>query len=211
MPPLDYKKQARHLYLPSASPAVVNVPEMQFFMVDGTGDPNAPDGEYSHALELLYTLSYAVRMGGKKGAFPAPGYLEYVVPPLEGLWWNSGQNPPDDKTTFRWTSMIRQPDFITAEAFEYARMNAMKKKPHLNVEIARMASFAEGLCVQCLHTGPYDDEPAALARMHAFMKQAALSPDTAGTRTHHEIYLSDPRKTPEERLKTVLRLPVLKA
>ena len=97
MPPLDYKKQARRLYLPSAVPAVVDVPEMQFFMVDGTGDPNAPDGEYSHALELLYTLSYAVRMGGKKGAFPAPDYLEYVVLPLEGLWWNSGQTLPQIK------------------------------------------------------------------------------------------------------------------
>ena len=142
MPPLDYKKQDRRLYFPSAVPAVVDVPEMQFFMVDGTGDPNAPDGEYSHALELLYTLSYAVRMGGKKGAFPAPDYLEYVVPPLEGLWWNSGQNPSADKNTFRWTSMIRQPGFITAEAFEYARMNAMQKKPPLNVEMARMASLA---------------------------------------------------------------------
>ena len=151
MPPLDYKKQARRLYLPSAVPAVVDVPEMQFFMVDGTGDPNAPDGEYSHALELLYTLSYAVRMGGKKGAFPAPDYLEYVVLPLEGL------------------------------------------------------------CVQCLHTGSYDDEPATLARMHVFMEQSGLRPDTSGVRAHHEIYLSDPRKTPAERLKTVLRLPVLKA
>ena len=211
MPPLDYKKQDRRLYLPSAVPAVVDVPEMQFFMVDGTGNPNAPDGEYSHALELLYTLSYAVRMGGKKGAFPAPDYLEYVVLPLEGLWWNSGQNPSADKNTFRWTSMIRQPGFITAEAFEYARSNAMKKKPHLNVEIARMASFAEGLCVQCLHTGSYDDEPATLARMHVFMEQSGLRPDTSGVRAHHEIYLSDPRKTPAERLKTVLRLPVLKA
>ena len=107
--------------------------------------------------------------------------------------------------------MIRQPGFITAEAFEYARSNAMKKKPHLNVEIARMASFAEGLCVQCLHTGSYDDEPATLARMLVYMEQSGLRPDTSGARAHHEIYLSDPRKTPAERLKTVLRLPVLKA
>lgn len=208
MAPLDYKKEDKLLYQPPADPMVLDVPEMQFFMVDGSGDPNTPGGAYEQAVELLYALSYAVRMGGKKGAFPAPDYVEYVVLPLEGLWWNSESNPPEDKNAFRWTSMIRQPGFITEEAFDYARASTMKKKPHLNAAAARMASFTEGLCVQCLHTGSYDEEPATVARMHAFMEQSGLRPDMGNGRTHHEIYLSDPRKTPPERLKTILRIPV---
>lgn len=208
MPPLDYKKEEKHLYLPSTAPTLVDVPEMNFFMVDGQGDPNEPNGSYQHAVELLYALSYAVRMGGKKGALFMPDYREYVVPPLEGLWRTPAGAPPASKKELCWTAMIRQPGFVSAEALDYAREQVRRKKPHLDAEAARLASFREGLCVQCLHMGSYDAEPATVALMHAFMKQAACRPDMDGTRAHHEIYLSDPRKTPVARLKTVLRLPV---
>lgn len=210
MPPLDYKKEEKSLYLPSGSPGLVEVPEMNFFMVDGRGDPNEPEGEYQQAIELLYALSYAVRMGGKKGTFPIPDYREYVVPPLEGLWRSAGNASPlpQHKKDFLWTAMIRQPGFIPPDALDYAAGQVRKKKPLLNTAAARMASFTEGLCVQCLHTGPYDEEPATVARMHAFMEKEGYSPDLEGVRAHHEIYLSDPRKTPAERLKTVLRIPV---
>lgn len=210
MPPLDYKKEEKHLYLPSGAPALVDVPEMNFFMVDGQGDPNDPEGEYQHAIELLYALSYAVRMGGKKGSISIPGYQEYVVPPLEGLWRSAGNAVPlhQHKKDLRWTAMIRQPGFIPREAFQAAVEQLRKKKPHLNTALARMASFTEGLCVQCLHTGSYDEEPATIMRMQAFMEETGCSPDMDSARAHHEVYLSDPRKTPAERLKTVLRLPV---
>lgn len=209
MSPLDFKKEEKRLYLPPAHPVPADIPEMNFFMVDGEGDPNDPAGDYQHAVELLYALSYAVRMGGKRGTFPVPNYREYVVPPLEGLWWGCEHAARAGKKNFRWISMIRQPGFVTPETLAHAR-EQVARKTRLNTEAARLASFREGLCIQCLHTGPYDDEPATLARMHAFMEQEAYLPDMEGLRTHHEIYLSDPRKTPPERLKTVLRLPVRK-
>lgn len=208
MSPLDFKKEEKRFYLPPSHPVLANVPEMNFFMVEGEGDPNDPAGAYQHAVELLYALSYAVRMGGKKRTFPIPDYHEYVVPPLESLWWSCGSTAPACKKDFRWVSMIRQPGFVTQETLSYAQEQVARKKPHLNTEATRLDSLREGLCVQCMHTGPYDDEPATLARMHAFMEEAALLPDMEGSRTHHEIYLSDPRKTPPDRLKTVLRLPV---
>lgn len=208
MPPLDFKKEEKRFYLPPSYPVLVDLPEMNFLMVEGEGDPNDPAGAYQHAVELLYALSYAVRMGGKKKTFPIPDYREYVVPPLESLWWNCQSAAPAGKKNFRWLSMIRQPGFVTQETLSYAKEQVARKKPHLHTGAARLDSLREGLCVQCLHTGPYDGEPATLARMHAFMEQEALLPDTEGARTHHEIYLSDPRKTPPERLKTVLRVPV---
>lgn len=208
MSPLDFKKEEKRFYLPPAHPVLADVPEMNFFMVDGEGDPNEPEGAYQHAVELLYALSYAVRMGGKKRTFPVPGYREYVVPPLEGLWWGCEPEAPVSKKDFRWISMIRQPGFVTQETLAYAQEQVAMKKPHLDTEAGRLDSFREGLCVQCLHTGPYDDEPATLDRMRSFMEQETLLPDMEGLRTHHEIYLSDPRKTPPERLKTILRIPV---
>lgn len=208
MSPLDFKKEEKRLYLPPPHPVLVDIPEMNFFMVEGEGDPNEPEGAYQHAVELLYALSYAVRMGGKRRIFPVPGYREYVVPPLEGLWRGCEHAAPADKKDFRWISMIRQPGFVTSETLAYAQEQVARKKPHLNTGAASLDSLREGLCVQCLHTGPYDDEPATLARMHAFMEREACLPDLEGSRAHHEIYLSDPRKTPPERLKTVLRIPV---
>ena len=208
MSPLDFKKEEKRFYLPPAHPVLADIPEMNFFMVEGEGDPNEPAGAYQRAVELLYALSYAVRMGGKKGTFPVPGYREYVVPPLEGLWRGCECKAPVSKKDFRWISMIRQPGFVTQETLAHAQEQVARKKPHLNTGAARLDSLREGLCVQCLHTGPYDDEPATLARMRSFMEQEAFLPDMKGSRTHHEIYLSDPRKTPPERLKTVLRIPV---
>lgn len=208
MPTLDFKKQDKNLYQPTSRPAVVNAPEMTFIMVDGEGNPNEPGGSYQQALEVLYALSYAIRMGGKKGDFPIPHYEEYVVPPLEGLWWTSETTAPADKGQFRWTSMIRQPGFVTRQVFDHALSSVTRKKKHLDVSRARFQTFTEGLCVQCMHTGPYDAEPATLALMHEFMERERLAPDVSGPRTHHEIYLSDPRKTAPDKLKTVLRIPV---
>ncbi|SHI16525.1 hypothetical protein SAMN02745823_02941 [Sporobacter termitidis DSM 10068] len=209
MDKLDFKKADKALYMPGTSPSAVTVPEMTFIMVDGRGDPNAPDGEYSKAVELLYALTYAIKMSKLGGRAPA-GYFEYVVPPLEGLWWydDGGAFRFGAKEHFCWTAMIRQPGFVTPEVFERAVLETAGKKPALNTGGARLSRYEEGLCVQCMHVGPYDAEPATVARMDAFMRAGGLAPDFSETRRHHEIYLGDPRKTDPAKLKTVIRHPV---
>ena len=211
----DFKKQYRDLYMPAAKPALVDVPPMVFVMVDGKGDPNAPGGEYAAAMEILYGLAYAVKMSKMSGATP-PGYFDYVVPPLEGLWHIEGfvfdgVSPIADKSKFEWTSMIRQPDFVTPEVFAAAKAALAKKKPGLNLDRARLETFTEGLCAQVMHTGPYDDEPATIAGLEAFIAASGCVTDINGVRRHHEIYLGDPRKTAPEKRKTVIRHPVRKA
>ena len=208
----DFKKEYKDLYLPSAKPVLVEVPQMAFIMVDGRGDPNERDGEYSAALELLYGLAYSIKMSKMSGATP-PGYFDYVVPPLEGLWHVEGYvfdgvSPIADKSKFEWTSMLRQPDFVTPEVFAAAKAVLAKKKPGLNLEKARLETFTEGLCAQVMHTGPYDDEPATVAKLDAFITESGCVTDINGVRRHHEIYLGDPRKTAPEKRKTVIRHPV---
>lgn len=212
---LDYKKEYKDLYMPGAKPCLIDVPAMGFIMVDGRGNPNTEGGEYPQAIELLYALSYTIKMSKMSGT-PPEGYFEYVVPPLEGLWWLEDGSSFDSsiKERYCWTSMIRQPEFVTKEVFDRARGELAKKKPQLDTSKARLQTFHEGLCVQVMHTGPYDDEPKTLAQIDAFIKekhyQNALSevrPD--GTvRRHHEIYLGDPRKVEPSKRKTVLRTPV---
>lgn len=219
---LDYKKEYKDLYMPAAKPSLIEVPAMSFIMVDGKGDPNAEGGEYQQAVELLYALSYTIKMGYKNSAKPE-GYTDYVVPPLEGLWWLEGgafdgfdYSALSQKEKYFWTSMIRQPEFVTQEVFKRACGEVAKKKPGMNTSKARLKTFEEGLCVQAMHTGPYDEEPETIAQMEAFIEangyRNAINdkrPD-GSIKRHHEIYLGDPRKTEPSKLKTVLRHPVKK-
>ena len=209
MDKIDYKKTEKHLYLPK-TPAILEVPEMVFFAVDGQGDPNTSPA-YAAAIEILYGLSFTVKMSKMGGEAPE-GYFEYVVPPLEGLWWTEDPSfdgkAPEDKSGFFWTSMIRQPDFVTEELFRWAREKLAKKKPDLDLSKARFWRWEEGLCAHLLHTGPYDDEPASIGRLDAFLREQGYRPDFSAVRRHHEIYLGDPRRTAPERLRTVIRHPV---
>ena len=200
--PIDFKKEYKDLYCPKTTPAVIDVPEMVFIMVDGTGNPNTSD-EYKTAVEIIYGLSYAIKMGNK-------AILEYVVPPLEGLWWlNDGSDDwYKDKGKYCWTSMIRQPEFVTVDIFVAAKTALAKKKPHLDTSRARLVKFIEGLCVQAMHIGSYDDEPRTNAAIMRYIADNGYTNDISDTRRHHEIYLNDPRKTAPEKLKTIIRHPV---
>jgi hypothetical protein len=209
--PIDFKKTEKELYQPKTTPAIIDVPEMTFIAVDGRGDPNTSES-YKAALEALYGLSYAIKMSKMSGTQP-DGYFEYVVPPLEGLWWSpdGGIVNYADKDSFCWTSMIRQPAFVTPEVFEFAKTTLAKKKPGIDLSKARLMKFTEGLCVQVMHIGSYDDEPATIAAMEQYAVDNGYAIDINDTRRHHEIYLSDPRKVAPEKLKTVIRHPVRRA
>lgn len=210
MEKLDYKKKFKELYQPSAKPALIDVPEMIFFAVEGAGDPNKCH-EYKEAMEILYGLSFTVKMSKMNNTQPE-GYFEYVVPPLEGLWYQESTNGIDysRKDDFHWISMIRQPEFVTEEVFETAKAALSKKKTSLDISKARLMRYTEGLCVQLMHTGPYDDEPASIAKLERFAEENGYAEDFGTGRYHHEIYLSDPRKCAPERLRTVIRHPVIK-
>lgn len=208
MDKLDYKKEYKDLYLPKQTPAAIQVPSMPFFMVDGQGDPNEQGGEYQASVELLYALSYTIKMSKMGGNAPT-GYFDYVMPPLEGLWWFEDYKNFDfrHKDRFYWTSMIRQPDFVTPEVFEWTCKEVQKKK-QLNPSKARFERFTEGLCVQCMHIGDFDNEPATISKIEQYSAENGFINDIGHTRRHHEIYLSDPRKTERSKMKTVLRIPV---
>jgi len=205
---VDYKKDYKDLYLPKTKPMLIDVPPMNFIMIDGAGDPNQI--EYQQAVGTLYALAFTIKMSKMSGNQPQ-GYFEYVVPPLEGLWWISGGDFTFDKRdNWLWTSMIRQPEFVTPAVFNWAVEECRRKKPELDLNKARFETFSEGLCVQIMHIGPYSEEPRSLALLKDFTKENGLVDQTGSKRKHHEIYLSDPRKTAPEKLKTVLRLPVAK-
>ncbi|OEH86979.1 transcriptional regulator [Desulfuribacillus stibiiarsenatis] len=203
----DYKKEYKEFYMPKDKPMLIDVPSMNFIMVDGNGDPN-DNPEFENAVELLYGLSYTIKMSHKKGKQPE-GFFEYVVPPLEGLWWvEDGQFSFDIRDNWKWTVMLRQPEFVTEEVFQWACTEVSKKKPELDIQLARFENFEEGLCVQILHKGPYETEPESVALMDEFIRLEDLE-DCLRTRgKHHEIYLSDPRKSKPESMKTVIRHPV---
>jgi hypothetical protein len=205
----DFKKEYKAFYAPTIEPSIVDVPEMTFIMADGKGNPNT-SAEYKAALEILYGLSYGVKMS-KRGDAQPEGYFDFVVPPLEGLWRNTdGGVITDitDKDRFCWTSMIRQPDFVTPEVFESIKTAVAKKKAGLDLSAARLQKFSEGLCAQILHIGSYDDEPRSTAVLEQFIAASGYSADFTDKRRHHEIYLSDPRKTAPEKLKTIIRYPI---
>ncbi len=208
--PFDFKKEYKELYQPKTKPSIVDVPEMLFIAVDGSGDPNTSP-EYQRAVETLYGLSYAIKMSPKSG-HAIEGFFDYVVPPLEGLWWGGDIDLETmtitDKSKFSWRMMIRQPEFVTEEVFAWAQETLAKKKPELDPSIAKLWRFGEGLCVQVLHIGPYDEEPETVRQMDAWAKEQGYRIDISSTRHHHEIYLSDPRRTAPEKLKTVLRHPI---
>ena len=203
---VDYKKEYKDLYMPKRKPSIIDVPAMNFIMIDGMGEPST--GEFQSSIGVLYSLAYTIKMS-KMGDWQPEGYFDYVVPPLEGLWWTSGgafDFARPDK--WLWTCMIRQPEFVTAEVFSWACNECRRKKPEVDVSIARFETFEEGLCVQKMHIGPYDSEPESIEQMQEFIAENGLIDETSSERKHHEIYLSDPRRTAPEKLKTVLRHPV---
>ena len=222
----DFKKEYKEFYLPKNKPCIVRVPSMNYIAVRGMGDPNQEDGDYKKAIGLLYGIAFTIKMS-KKGDHRIDGYFDFVVPPLEGFWWQAERYPLDailqsdrtgrreamdgidyaHKEDFHWISVIRLPDFVTEEVFRRAVKEAAEKKKmdHSKVEFL---TIEEGLCVQCMHTGPYDDEPATVSAMHEYAEKQGFEPDITDTRLHHEIYLSDARKTAPEKLRTVIRHPI---
>lgn len=205
----DYKKEYKDIYLPPKKPMLIDVPSINYVAVRGQGDPNEEGGAYQHALQLLYGLSFTIKMAPKTG-HKIEGYFPYVVPPLEGFWWLKGGGAVFDharKSEFNWISCIRLPDFATPEMLVWAKEEATHKKK-TDFSAAEFLAMDEGLCVQCMHVGSYDSEPATINAMHRFAEEQGCVIDLTDTRLHHEIYLSDPRRTAPEKLKTVIRLPV---
>ena len=206
----DFKKEYKEFYLPKNKPSIVTVPKMNYIAVRGKGDPNAEGGEYKESIGLLYGIAFSIKMS-KMGDHRIDGYFDYVVPPLEGFWWQQGMTGIDynHKEKFEWISVIRLPDFVTKADFEWAKEEATKKKK-TDFSKVELFSYNEGLCVQCMHIGPYDDEPATVDAMHEFMEKEGYVLDITDKRYHHEIYLSDVRKVAPEKLKTVVRHPIRK-
>lgn len=206
----DFKKEYKEFYQPPKKPVIATIPAMNFVAVCGKGDPNDPDGDYKAAISLLYGIAYTIKMS-YKGDHKIDGFFEYVVPPLEGLWQQPDVDGVDfaHKESFEWVSMIRLPEFVTPEVFEWAREEATRKK---KMDFSRVEFFhyEEGLCVQCMHVGSYNDEPETLRQMDEFAAGQGYAVDFSDQRRHHEIYLSDPNKTAPEKCKTVLRHPIRK-
>ena len=205
MKTLDLKKQLKHLYQPSAKQfSIVDVPPMNFLMVDGSGDPNT-SAEFAAATEALYGVSYGLKFGVKQGKYGDTPY-DYPVMALEGLWWvdDMAHFSVDAKGQWHWTLMVMQPDIITAEMVEVARADVAKKKTLAALSKVRFESYHEGPSAQIMYFGPFKDEGPTIARLHAFIEEGGHQ--LRGK--HHEIYLSDPRRTAPEKLKTVIRQPL---
>lgn len=206
----DYKKEYKEFYMPPKTPVIIEIPKMNYIAVRGQGNPNEEDGDYKAAIGLLYGIAFTLKMS-YKGNHQIEGFFEYVVPPLEGFWWQDGVKGIDysQKDSFKWISMIRLPDFITKDDFDWAIAEATKKKKSDFSKVAFL-SYTEGLCVQCMHIGPYDNEPATVTRMKEYAKSQGYTIDITKERYHHEIYLSDARKCDPLKLKTVIRHPIKK-
>ncbi|MCR5012604.1 MAG: GyrI-like domain-containing protein [Lachnospiraceae bacterium] len=222
----DFKKEYKEFYMPKNKPGIVTVPSMNYIAVRGTGDPNQEDGEYKQAIGLLYGIAFTIKMS-KKGEHQIEGYFDFVVPPLEGFWWQENRDSGEGvshncragrqgdvagidyahKEDFHWISVIRLPDFVTEDDFRWA-MNEATKKKKMDFSKVEFLTINEGMCVQCMHIGSYDDEPATVAMMHEFMEQQGYELDISDKRLHHEIYLSDARKVEPEKLNTVIRHPI---
>ena len=208
--PFDFKKEYKEFYLPPAKPVIVIVPKANYIAVRGKGDPNDESGAYQQAIGILYAVAYTLKMSYKTD-HRIKGFYDYVVPPLEGFWWQEGIDGVDysDKSAFCWISVIRLPDFITQADFDWAVENASKKKK-IDCSRAEFLTIDEGLCVQIMHIGPYDNEPASVALMDKFLAENGYENDMTASRLHHEIYLSDARKVAPENWKTVIRHPIKK-
>ena len=204
----DYKKEYKEFYMPKNKPGIVEVPPMNYLAFRGKGEPNAEGSEYKESIGLLYAIAFTIKMS-KKGSHQIEGYFDYVVPPLEGFWWQDNIKGIDysHKEDFRFISVIRLPDFVTKKDFDWAIEEAARKKKQ-DFSKVEFLTYEEGLCVQCMHIGPYDDEPKTVSLMHDFMTEAGYELDITEKRLHHEIYLSDARKVAAERLKTVIRHPI---
>lgn len=204
----DFKKEYKEFYMPKGKPSVVTVPKMNYIAVRGSGDPNTEDGDYKAAIGLLYAVAFTIKMS-KKGDHQIEGYFDYVVPPLEGFWWQDGIDGIDyaHKEDFNWISVIRLPDFVKEDDFKWAVDEATKKKKQ-DFSKVEFLTVEEGRCVQCMHIGAYDDEPATVSMMHEFMEQQGYELDITDKRLHHEIYLSDARKVAPDKLRTVIRHPI---
>jgi len=212
---LDYRKAYKDLYALKKEPVIINVSAMNFVAVEGKGDPNEENGDYQQAIGLLYAIQYTIKMS-KKGSNTPDGYFDYVVPPLEGLWWFDGngkhenvQTPPKDKSQYNWISIIRLPEYVNKKVFEWA-CNTVQAKKKLNTEKAQFLKIKEGLCVQCLHVGSFDDEHITMKLIEQFIAENNLVIDINDTRRHHEMYMSDARKVDADKMKTILRIPVRK-
>ena len=204
----DYKKEYKEFYLPPKTPQIVEIPAMNFLAVRGQGDPNEEGGAYKASIGLLYGVAYTIKMS-KMGAHRMEGYFDYVVPPLEGFWWQEGCKGVDyaHKENFQWISLIRLPEFVTREEFAWAVQEATVKK-EMDFSAVEFLTYEEGLCVQCMHIGPYDDEPETVRRMKEYVEEQGFEEDFSDRRYHHEIYLSDVRRCKPENLKTVIRHPI---
>lgn len=204
----DYKKEYKEFYMPGNRPEVIDIPVMNYIAVRGKGDPNEEDGAYKKAISILYAIAYTIKMS-YKGKRKINGFFEYVVPPLEGFWWQECIEGVDysNKETFNWISVIRLPDFVSKEDFDWAREEASRKKK-IDCSLAEYFTIKEGLCVQIMHIGHFDDEPATVAIMDEYLEQHGYVIDISDARLHHEIYLSDPRKVEPAECKTVIRHPI---
>ena len=207
----DYKKEYKEFYVPPKEPQIVTIPRMNFLAVRGKGDPNEENGAYKNSIALLYGVAYTIKMS-KMGEQKLKGYFDFVVPPLEGFWWQEGICGVDyaHKETFQWISLIRLPEFVTEDVMKWAVAEATRKKK-MDFSGVEFFSYEEGLCIQCMHIGPYDHEPATVQKMERLMKDKGYVKDFTSRRYHHEIYLSDARRTRPENLKTVIRFPIRKA
>lgn len=206
----DFKKEYKEFYMPAKKPAIIEIPTMNYIAVKGKGDPNEEGGDYKKSIEQLYAVAYTIKMS-KMGDHRMEGYFDFVVPPLEGFWWQEGINGVDYsmKDKFNFISVIRLPDFVTESEFEWAVKEAEVKKK-IDLSNVEFFTYDEGLCVQCMHIGPFEDEPATVSLMHEYMGKEGYDLDITDLRYHHEIYLSDFRKTSPEKLKTVIRHPIKK-
>ena len=206
----DYKKEYKEFYMPKNKPSIVEIPKMNYIAVRGKGNPNDEEGEYKKTIGLLYGIAFTIKMS-YKGTHKIDGYFEYVVPPLEGFWWQNGRVGIDynQKEELNFISIIRLPDFVTKKDFDWAIEEATKKKKQ-DFSKVEFLTYDEGMCVQCMHVGSYDNEPATVELMHKYMEENGYVLDITDKRFHHEIYLSDPRKCDENKLKTVIRHPIKK-
>lgn len=206
----DYKKEYKEFYLPKKKPEIVTVPKMNYIAVKGCGDPNKEDGEYKNSISILYALAFTIKMS-KLTDYRIEGYFDYVVPPLEGFWWQQGVMQIDysRKDAFQWISVIRLPDFVSEKDFNWAKQQ-VKTKKGIDCSNAQFLTIEEGLCVQIMHIGSYDDEPDTITLMDQFINENGYINDFSNTRMHHEIYLSDARRVAPEKLKTVIRHPIRK-
>lgn len=204
----DFKKEYKEFYMPKNKPEIVTVPKANYIAVRGQGDPNEEGGAYQQALSILYAVAYTLKMSYKSD-YKIEGFFEYVVPPLEGFWWQEHADGVDysDKSAFHWISVIRLPDFVTQRDFDWAVQTASKKKK-LDCSSAEFLTLEEGLCVQIMHLGPFDDEPKSVALMDAFLREHSCENDLNEKRLHHEIYMTDARKVAPEKWKTVIRHPI---